>query len=191
MRDRNVTEVRENLRLPIALTEKICRKLGIKHPISSGEGTPLHPFTTDIVVVRTVPPVYIAIGAKTRPKFSRWEHWRSLLVEHIAWNLLGVPYFVVTDLEVGKNRRISLQFIHPRGALPNGEWSRDEKEFLEVARATDWSASLLEVVREISNKLGIDSAVGLEIFKRLAWAGELKVDLSRGIGEHTRNAVRK
>jgi hypothetical protein len=102
-----------------------------------------------------------------------------------------VPFFVVTDHEISRNALESLRFFRPKGHLADLERDKERREeFLKHAFSADWSAQLLDVVRGISVAMGIDGTDGLELFKALVWNNSLECDMERGIGAHTRNALR-
>jgi hypothetical protein len=191
LRDPDVEDARENIRLAIGLTRPICEHLGIRHPRSTGEGEPLLPYTTDLLLTRRTPPRHIALYLKLRASLRKPSESNSLLVEHAYWSLHRVPFFVVTDHEISRNALESLRFFRPKGHLADLERDKERREeFLKHAFSADWSAQLLDVVRGISVAMGIDGTDGLELFKALVWNNSLECDMERGIGAHTRNALR-
>lgn len=193
LRDLAVTDAREDIRLEHLLTERICTALGWEHPRSTGAGTPLVPYTTDLLVTRTEPPKYVAISCATRKRLRKPSDSKSLVVEHIYWSLHQVPFLVLTDLEVTRSRLLSLRFLQPdlQAASAYREMAGDRERFFERARRADWSGTLLTGVRELAAELDMDSKEALEHLRALIWQGRLWCDLSREIKESTRNAVRE
>lgn len=191
LRDPHVTDIRENFRLGIGLTRKICDQLKLKHPDSRGDGKPLIPYTTDILVTRDEPPIYIAFSGKTRNTLRKPADWRALLVEHVYWTLHDVPFLVATEFEISNNALKSLTFIRPDEVnFPRRADEEDlESDFLRLATAADWAQPLLTVVRKLSADMRLDNTKGMVLFKRLVWRGAMDCDLERRIDERTRNAV--
>jgi hypothetical protein len=113
------------------------------------------------------------------------------MVEHVYWSLYEVPHLIATEAEFTKEVLISMRTLRPDAHLAEESLlsAPSCRSFHAAALAADWSQPLLEVVRSISSSLRIDSAEGLVLFKRLAWAGDLEVDLHLGITPQSRNVL--
>jgi len=188
LRDKDVTDARENVALATDLTERICQGFGIRHPTYGGPDEVLMPFTTDLLVTRRAAPIFVALSFKKRKAISNAKHCASLFVEHAYWSLHQVPYLVATELEVTDNAVGSLRFLRPEQRDKPVEPGTYE-EFLRRARAADWSGPLLHTVRTISRVMNIKSDLGLQVFKSLVWDGRLECDLERKVHAQLRNAV--
>ncbi len=191
MRCKGVKDVRENIRLATGLTSAICDELGQRHTRSKGAGSPLMPFTTDILVTLDSHPYHVAISGKLRKHLKKKSDWKSLLVEHVYWQLHDVPFLVCTDLEITDNMLESLRFIRPENAKEYGAQlsGKQERTFLRAVASADWSSPLLETVRSVSKSVGLKDDLGVAAFLQLTWRGEINCDLERGLTADTRNAV--
>lgn len=191
LRDREISDARENFPLGTTLTERICLAFRIEHPGGKNPANALLPFTTDLLVSRRSPPRYVALTTKPRETLRRPKECLSLFVEHVHWSLFGVPFFAATELEMPKKSLMSLRWLRP-ARLPEALSDADAAlaaAFYREACDADWSAALILVVRAISSRLHIEAERGLEIFKTLVWDGSFECDISRGITDQTRNAV--
>jgi hypothetical protein len=188
----DVEEVQENFPLlPTALTQKICMRLGWRHPVFTGPDRVLIPYTTDALVFRTSSPRRIAIGCTTRSHLFNAAKCRSILVQSVFWSLWNVPFFACTELELNADVLTSLRFLSPDPKVETPQ-SRDPAviaEFRRRACESSWRAPLIEVVRRISAEMKIESTVGLSILKGLLWRGDLECDLRKGLSDQTRFAV--
>ncbi|MBQ0920438.1 hypothetical protein KBW71_18545 [Hydrogenophaga aromaticivorans] len=191
LRDPFVTGARESFPLTIALTKRICETFAFRHIRSSGSGRPLVPYTTDLLISRSTPPLHIALSGKVRRHLRKIENYRSMMVEHVYWSLYDVPHLVATEAEFTKEVLISLRNLRPPSHLAEADLlsSPNCRSFHVAALAADWSEPLIEVVRTISTRLRIGSEEGMALFKRLAWAGNLEVDLHLGITPRSRNVL--
>jgi hypothetical protein len=190
-RDPFVTGARESFPLTIAVTKRICETFAFRHIRSSGSGRPFFPYTTDLLISRSKPPLHIALSGKLRRHLRKIENYRSMMVEHVYWSLYDVPYLIATEAEFTKEVLISLRNLRPSGHLAEADLlsSPNCRSFHAAALAADWSEPLIEVVRAVSSRLRIGSDEGMTLFRRLAWAGDLEVDLHLGITPQSRNVL--
>ena len=165
LRDLQVTDARENYPLAIGLTAQIAAALGIAHISSTGPGKPLTPYTTDLLLTRKTPPIYVALSWRERSALAHPEQNNSLLVEYVYWTLHEIPFLCATELEVSKNAKISLEALRLEVHHVQSDLRKQPTvdAYWRAARKADWSAPAREVSAAISKEVKVDSKRGLRI----------------------------
>ncbi|MDF4949063.1 TnsA endonuclease N-terminal domain-containing protein [Vibrio parahaemolyticus] len=94
----DVVDIREQFPLlPLELSQKIARTLGVEHPTVRKTGTPFI-MTTDILVTLESGggESYLAFCVKPEEKLNDPRVLEKIEIERVWWELLGVPFQVFT-----------------------------------------------------------------------------------------------
>ncbi|MFC1236682.1 TnsA endonuclease N-terminal domain-containing protein [Vibrio sp. F74] len=175
----DVIDIREQFPLiPLEITQKIARTLGIEHPMVKKTGIPFI-MTTDILVTvkNDSGESYLAFCVKPEDKLDDPRVLEKIEIERVWWELLGIPFQVFT----GNNKT---EFLSR-----NLSWVTDplrSSTQYEIAKFIDPALALLspgkylksDICDSFVNTFDIDSVDALNILRILISKKLISVDFA-------------
>ncbi|EPV8285064.1 TnsA endonuclease N-terminal domain-containing protein [Vibrio alginolyticus] len=175
----DVIDIREQFPLlPLELSQKVARTLGVKHPTVTKTGIPFI-MTTDILATVDCGTgrSYLAFCVKPEEELDNPRVLEKIEIERIWWELLGVPFQVFTGSK--KTEILSRNLSWATDPLRSGTQ-------YEIDKFVDPALSLLSVGKHLKLDLcdtfmstfNIDSVSALNILRMLIAKKFITVDLS-------------
>lgn len=182
-----VIDIREQYPLlPRGKTSLIAEQIGVRHPIDIYTGVKIV-LTTDFLftlkfgerivhIARTVKPVKELQKERVIEKFE---------IERRYWKENGVSWGIVTDAEIEKYKVFArnIKNVREHSSIGNAEGLHELSPLDLIKLVERFKKQVVgkkvvnDVIANFTNKEGLNSGVGLAIFKHLIYQREIAIDL--------------
>lgn len=166
-------------------TLAIAQEMGIKHPITYGDGTKCDwVMTTDLLITLRNPDGsqrLLALSIKTKEKLKR-RSISLLALERAYWQARGVQWLLITPHLYEETVAMTMRRI-AQWALGEPVSSADLEVAVETVKATA-GCSLTCVLQELATLVGTENDRHQRALWQAVWFGYLPVDLRRSWRPH-------
>lgn len=167
--------------LPVEETECIADRLGVSHPAVRGKHIVM---TTDLLLTlrRDGELPLTAIAVKESEELSHGRTLEKLEIERLYWLARGVPWKIVTEIQLPEDLVWNLEWIDAFWDLPTkipeSRLSRLERNLFDelVSRPDEALRELCESVDErLGDKLGTSMSIVRHMLARKRWRAPMSV----------------
>lgn len=166
-------------------TIEIAKNLGIKHPMTTGNGTSdtWVPSTDLLLTVKHADSTLelVAIAVKERKELTNRRKRELLLLERAYWAVRGVVWLVVTPIQYDEHVALTLRMTMPwaLGAVV----SEADRQFASNTASEYRGLPLTQLLEKLSTSFGdVDHAQ--RAFWQGVWSSHIPLDLRRGWRPH-------
>lgn len=177
--DPAVTEIREQYLLDLQETLLIAAETGLKHPYADQCPAVM---STDFFYCRDG--TWYAVAVKTAEDLKKNRTLKKLEIERIYWERKGIPWRIVTEQDIPRQKAINLQWLHSGEAvetlIPDPVYRQNLTDsFLELYQ--DYAIPFAEMIDTIESYCKLVPGTMLQMFKHLILEGRIQIDLSEPI----------
>lgn len=178
--DADTVDIREQYALlPWDETQEIARRAGIRHPTIPGTKTP-SVMTTDIVVTKRSEDGVNFRAVSVKPSRNLTDRtYDKLWIEKAYWDVRGVPWNLVTEEELPRNKVHNLRFFEGgRGQERLLGEKVASAEFVKAFKQA-WRPNLpyLDILSVACNKANVDASTGHALMGWAVWNHVSPIDI--------------
>ena len=179
MYDSEVSEIRDQILLPLEDTLALASLHGLRHPYADQCPAVL---STDFYYCKNGH--WQAIATKTTRDLSRETVPEKLELERLYWEKEGIPWRIVTEEDIPRTLSNNLRWLHSGMPLeelvpdPVLRWNLLDS-FLELFQ--DYAIPFPQIISVTEDYVGLQPGTMIQAFKHLIKSGRIQWDLSKPI----------
>lgn len=179
----SVTDIREQFPLDRDETRRIAAEMGVRHPADPQSRTDIVITTDFMVTVRTNDKtIETARSVKPAKELDNARTLEKQEIERRYWNLRGVDWGLVTDLDLPSERIKNLRWLHEMQSLQHmtepytGYWDDRCTRFLACLPQAI-GMSIKQYTRFLDSTQGFGTGETLTVLRHLAANKRIAIDL--------------